>query len=223
VATQSFFEVAHDLLVDPDAKSAFGDDPQGFLTSRGLGDLSREDLHDAAGFVAESLPPPAAESLWIATSNEDAPGHPLAKLVELDPTVVEVPDLPGFTHLASHELLLEEDLMTTELPPRAEADVDEGESEAEETADDAHGLVGAEHDIDGHDEDESDMLSPVSETSSGAAYGVGYGVEDIDDVSPPTVHEGEMPVGFEMPALTDPVPHEEGHDGDPGLDLDLDF
>jgi hypothetical protein len=54
---------------------------------------------------------------------------------------------------------------------------------------------------------------------------VGYGGEDLDDVSPPVFHDGELPVGFEVDS---PLPHLDlGHDvlhGDVGDDLDgLDF
>jgi hypothetical protein len=38
----------------------------------------------------------------------------------------------------------------------------------------------------------------------GSAFGVGYGGEDIDDVSPPEMHLGEVPVGFEVDSL---IPH----------------
>jgi hypothetical protein len=50
---------------------------------------------------------------------------------------------------------------------------------------------------------------------------VGFGGEDLDDVSPPVFHDGGLPVGFEVDS---PVPHlEPGHDvlhGDVGDDLD---
>ena len=29
-------------------------------------------------------------------------------------------------------------------------------------------------------------------------FGVGYGGEDLDDVSPPVFHDGGLPVGFEV-------------------------
>jgi hypothetical protein len=230
VATQSFIEVAHDLLVDHDAKSAFADDPQGFLTSRGLGELSPEDLHDAVGFVAEALPVPVAAHLWSADSGEEAAGHPLARLAEVDPALVEVPDLGGPTFAPpAHDASLPEEDVTSELPPTAAGDAeaglddDDGDLDDEASADaDARQVL--DTDESGQDEEEeSDLLAPVTETSTGAAYGVGYTGDDVDDVSPPTVHEGETPMGFEMPALTDPVPHEDADHGDEGLDLDLDL
>jgi hypothetical protein len=61
--TQSFLDVARELIDSPEAKTTFADDPQAFLAAHGLVDLSAAELQEAIGYVAEALPAPVARQL----------------------------------------------------------------------------------------------------------------------------------------------------------------
>jgi hypothetical protein len=67
----------------------------------------------------------------------------------------------------------------------------------------------------GGDEEANEFLrEQQAGPDPGSGFGVGYSAEDIDDVSPPEMHLGEVPVGFEVDSL-------EPHFGS-GLDGGLD-
>ncbi|GLY44479.1 hypothetical protein Amsp01_105020 [Amycolatopsis sp. NBRC 101858] len=53
---QSLYEFTLNLLNDPSARTAFGDDPQGTLDGAGLGDISGADLHDILPLVLDFAP-----------------------------------------------------------------------------------------------------------------------------------------------------------------------
>ncbi|WP_103349888.1 IniB N-terminal domain-containing protein [Amycolatopsis sp. CA-128772] len=53
---QSLYEFTLNLLNNPSARSAFGDDPQGTLDGAGLGDISGADLHDILPLVLDFAP-----------------------------------------------------------------------------------------------------------------------------------------------------------------------
>ncbi len=67
----------------------------------------------------------------------------------------------------------------------------------------------------GGDEEAIEFLREQQDSLDlGNSFGVGYTGDDIDDISPPEMHLGEVPVGFEVDSL---VPHfGSGLDG--GLD-----
>jgi hypothetical protein len=67
----------------------------------------------------------------------------------------------------------------------------------------------------GGDEEANEFLrEQESALDPGSSFGVGYTGDDIDDVSPPEMHLGEVPVGFEVDSL---LPHL-GSSLDGGLD-----
>jgi hypothetical protein len=81
VTPTSFLDLARDLRTDATAKAAFAEDPDTFLAARGFAALSPEDLTDAVGFVADTLPAPVAAGL----AESDATGiEALTPLAELD-------------------------------------------------------------------------------------------------------------------------------------------
>ncbi|MET8846044.1 IniB N-terminal domain-containing protein [Amycolatopsis sp. NPDC004625] len=53
---QSLYEFTLNLLNDPSARGAFGNDPQGTLDGAGLGDVSGADLHDILPLVLDFAP-----------------------------------------------------------------------------------------------------------------------------------------------------------------------
>lgn len=63
------------------------------------------------------------------------------------------------------------------------------------------------------DETERDEALGAPEPSAvpDPGFGVGYSNDDLDDISAPAVHEGELPVGFELP-LDEAGLLESGHD-----------
>jgi hypothetical protein len=63
VTPTSFLDLARDLRTDATAKAVFAEDPETFLAARGFAALSPEDLTDAIGFVADTLPAPVAAGL----------------------------------------------------------------------------------------------------------------------------------------------------------------
>jgi hypothetical protein len=71
------------------------------------------------------------------------------------------------------------------------------------------------HGVPADDEEPSELFREQQDgTGTGSGFAVGHSGEDVDDVSPPEMHLGEVPVGFEVDSL---VPHlGSGLDG--GLD-----
>ena len=47
--------------------------------------------------------------------------------------------------------------------------------------------------------DDDESLAPLEAGVPDPGFGVGATFEDLDDVSPPEIHEGELPVGFDLP------------------------
>lgn len=62
-AVTSLLEFLRNLLVDEDERKAFNDNPESYLASHGLEDVSGEDVYDAVGLVGDTLPPRAASQL----------------------------------------------------------------------------------------------------------------------------------------------------------------
>jgi hypothetical protein len=86
----SLLDVTGGLLSDPAAKAAFEADPQGYIERHGLDDLTPTELHDALGFVADSLPAPLAAQLESIEATDQLDGvdaivHELGQVAELDP------------------------------------------------------------------------------------------------------------------------------------------
>ena len=156
---------------DVDAKAAFTENPDGFLAA-GFDGLSPQDLSDAVAFVAETLPTETARAL----TDPDADGDALARLAQVEPPPVDVPDdgpAAAFADAGLDEALDPED------DPGDEAeDDDEDDLDADPTRLDL-------------EPDDHTAFEPLRADEGDAGLGVGFGNEDVDDVSPPD--HGEPP------------------------------
>ena len=76
---QSILEIARELIESPEAKAAYGEDPDGFMAARGLDALSADELDDAVGLVAEAMPAPVARQL-VTPADPVADQLPLARV-----------------------------------------------------------------------------------------------------------------------------------------------
>jgi hypothetical protein len=172
MSAPSFLGMAQDLLLDADAKAAFEADPDGFLAARGFAGLSPADLADAVGFVADTLPPGPAEALTAP----DAGGDALARLAQIDPV-----DLAE----GAEEVDASEPMVLLETDPSGELDLSEGPEAlfddpiADPGADPTNGAETGRDD----DSGESDFGRSV-EAEADPGFGVGFSVEDADDVLP---------------------------------------
>jgi hypothetical protein len=87
VAEYSLLELASRLAADPGEKALYQTDPPGYLDSRGYGELSPDELHDALGHVADSVPPELAAVL--------DPSAGLDQLAEADLNELGIEELFG--------------------------------------------------------------------------------------------------------------------------------
>lgn len=160
MSAPTFLGMAQDLMLDPDAKAAFEADPDGFLVARGFDGLSPDDLADGVAFVAETLPPGAAQAL----SGPEGEGDALARLAQVD----------------AGEAAPEE-------PLDAEPDRDDEDDEDEEGEEiDLGGFAdGAADPTQLPDDPTHSGFEPFRDDEADSGLGVGYGNEDVDDVSPP--------------------------------------
>ena len=81
-------DVARELLTNEDAKSAFQEDPEGFLADRGLTDWEPGEVAEALGYVTEALPHADAAGLPTADAlldGESGGPEALGRLSELAP------------------------------------------------------------------------------------------------------------------------------------------
>jgi hypothetical protein len=168
----SFLDMAQDLMQDAEAKAAFDADPDGFLGARGFDGLSPDDLSEAVGFVAETLPADAAVTL----SDANGPADGLARLAELSPD-----DPESILVDAESPELLEQD-------PSGELDLPDGQEDAM-AAEHRHGDEPADVDPVAAGLGEPSQLGEegghglerLGEPEPG--FGVGYEPGDADDVT----------------------------------------
>jgi hypothetical protein len=201
VPAESLLEVAQGLLVDADAKAAYLADPDGFLAARGLEGLSAEDLADATGHVADTLPAEVAARL----GPEGSELATLDGIATLDPVALgpepEAPDEHGFATGA------------TEAEGGEGAATGAAEEEDEEADDDGEPTMSEQP---RHDEPDEDAIAAQDDAlAPDPGIGVGYRDDDVDDLAPPEVHDGHLPVGFEAPDAD----HDGQADHFEGLDL----
>jgi hypothetical protein len=189
----TFLDLAQDLIHDSDAKAAFDADPEAFLAARGFAGLSPEDLADAVGFVADTLPAQAAGQL--TTDDLADASDPLARLARLEPS-----DAAADEPVPS--VLLEGD-------PSGELDLPDGAEVS--FAARAPTASTPEPDAD----DDAEMLRRVEEPEAEPGFGVGFSAEDVDDASPPgsalaEAADHELDVDFEhthVPEMDLDAPH----------------
>ncbi len=74
----SLLDLTNQLIHDDSARSAFAEDPDGFLAGHGISDLSPVDVADGLGHVADALPP----HLAVQLSPADAYDGSAATLVD---------------------------------------------------------------------------------------------------------------------------------------------
>ena len=131
---QSFLEVARELIDSPAAKTDYAEDPDGFLTARGLEGFTAADLEGAVGFVAEAVPAPLARQLTAASPDAAPDPAALAQLAAVTAVEEEVREAePGTVELAAvidpgGELGVPDSVDLTTLTPVPEGE--EGEEEA---------------------------------------------------------------------------------------------
>jgi hypothetical protein len=180
----TFLDMAQELMQDAAAKAAFDADPTGFLAARGFDGLSPDDLTDAVGFVAETLPPETAQAL----ADADADGDALARLAQVEPVVDEpadpddATDLPGVDGFDDGDLLDRDD---------GTGEDDDGGEDDDEDEDDLGFATGAPDPTELPDEPDHAGFEPFRDDELGTGFGVGYENEDVDDASPPDA--GELP------------------------------
>lgn len=143
----SILDVARELIDSPETKTAYADDPDGFIAARGLDGLSNADLQEAVGFVADAMPAPVARQL-AAPPGPVTDSLPLARVAaatSMDVAVIEAE--PGTVDLMaladpSGQLDLPTDVGPADasvVPPEAETETEEEEAapaEAEALVDD---------------------------------------------------------------------------------------
>ena len=173
MSVQTFLGMAQDLMLDADVKAAFEADPDGFLAARGFDGLSPDDLTDAVGFVAETVPPETARVL----TDPDAGGDGLVRLAQVDPVAADDPDPgpgddPGFGQPG--------------LDDHAGDDADTDDEDEEDEEIDLGGSTDGADDPTQLPEDPTHSgFEPFRDDELDSGLGVGYGNEDVDDVSPP--------------------------------------
>lgn len=129
----SILDVARELIDSPEAKTAYADDPDGFIAARGLDGLSNTDLQEAVGLVADAMPAPVARQL-VAPPGPVADSLPLARVAaatSMDVAVIEAePGTVDVTALVdpSGQLDLPTDVGSADaavVPPDAEPQTEE--------------------------------------------------------------------------------------------------
>jgi hypothetical protein len=223
VAEYSLLELASRLAADPGEKAVYQNDPPGYLGSRGYGELSPTELHDALGHVADTVPPelaavidPSAGLDQLASADlaelgiselHGVPAEP-AELAELDPT----DDVDGFDDDPGDLDDLDDLEATTEagLDEGGDADVDDLPSSAAEAATPAAAAPGggSADDLDGLDDLDDGPASaevpfptqddPFAELDDGVTF-------DADD------HDDALQ-GFDQPDAEVPDDAPEGAD-----------
>jgi len=99
---QSFLEVARELIDSPAAKTDYAEDPDGFLTARGLEGFTAADLEVAVGFVAEAVPVRVARQLTADAPGAAPDSAALARLAASTEVEAEVREAePGTIELAA--------------------------------------------------------------------------------------------------------------------------
>lgn len=207
--TQSFLDVARELIDSPEAKAAYADDPDGFLVARGLEGLSPDELEAATGFVADALPAPQARQLGLSFSSEPNPGggrppssDALAQLASTSAVEEAVREAePGTVDLAAvldpgGELGVPDPVDVGAVVPRAVASDADAAGAGEDVQGTARADEGARDDVDDDVPDREDA--------------------DIeDDIQDIEVEEGHERLDADELALDDPLP--EADDLEPGL------
>ena len=175
---QSILEVVRELIDSPEAKSAYADDPSGFMAARGLDALTSAELEEAVGFVAETMPAPVARQLQLPP-DPAVDSLPLARVaaatvveaavIEAEPGTVDVTALVD----PSGQLDLVTDGVATPEGPAAHAapadreDVNVVEEEEVETdvdgAVDDDGGFGTGAPVDEEDATETELTPPMDE------------------------------------------------------------
>jgi hypothetical protein len=133
---QSFLELARELIDSPAAKADYAEDPDGFLTARGLEGLTAADLEVAVGFVADAVPVRVARQLTADAPGAAPDSAALARLAATTEVEAEVRQAePGTVELAAvidpaGELDLPEGVDLTTIAPAQEQEEQQEEEEA---------------------------------------------------------------------------------------------
>jgi hypothetical protein len=217
---QSFLEVARELIDSPEAKSAFAEDPDGFLAAHGLDELSTVEFEDAVGFVADVVPVPVARQ--VAEPSPDAAPEPAA-LARLAATSVAEDAAresePGTIDFAAvvdpgGELDVPQAVDLTALTPSAAADEPDGEANesavvAEEAVSDAPALG---DDVEDAEEPPLPDEDPADTDGDEAAETEPTPDPFVDPLEPEVADAGlgDVPIGDAVPAapVVEPPPED---------------
>jgi hypothetical protein len=196
-------DVMRGLILEPEAQADFAADPSGYMQRFGYDDVPEDDLREAVGLVADTLPPDVAHAVNTAAAAEpgddDAYGDGTVGLLgristaEVTESVVpELDELPpddaGPDETFDDDLAGDHDTTTFGEVTR---DFDE---DASETADE--GVADDDRVADEHDEaDDADAGAPGD-----AGQDVSYGDGGFDDGSL-DVGDGPEAFGHGSPAL----------------------
>jgi hypothetical protein len=112
----SILEAARGLVGDPEAKAAFAEDPEGFLTARGLDDFSGPELAEAMIHVADALPAdeaaqlPDADTLTSLGEGPDGPAAVFGEVAAVEPMAADGDEAAAGGEAGEVSALVEEDL-----------------------------------------------------------------------------------------------------------------
>jgi len=214
---QSILEVARELIESPEAKAAYGEDPDGFMAARGLDALTAAELGDAVGFVAEAMPAPVARQL-VTPTDSAADQLPLVRVAAA--TVMEAgvataePGTVDLTALVDPSGQL--DLPTDGIATASEVDaaaVTEDPKEEEEEEADANASVA-------RDVEEDSVATTTGPDDDTDESGFGTGAPDAPDETQDESDEtGQTDATDDSGELDDDAGTDEGAPSfDPGTD-----
>lgn len=151
-------DVMRGLILEPEAQADFAADPSGYMQRFGYEDVPEDDLREAAGLVADTLPPDVAHAVNTAAAAEPADGDTfgdgsvglLGRLSTVEVTESVVPELDDLPDAPPDEAAVDDAFtddhdattfgdVTRDFDEDADAagDADDGTDGADEVAADA--------------------------------------------------------------------------------------
>jgi hypothetical protein len=226
-------DVMRGLILEPEAQADFAADPSGYMQRFGYDDVPEDDMREAVGLVADTLPPDVAHAVNTAAAEpgDDGTVGLLGRISTAEVTESVVPELdePGFD--------LADDATTF---GQVTGDFDEGDDIAEEAEDtdvEEDRLDVPDDDVSFGDGGLDDSLDDATE-----AFGQGRASFDADDADELAIESGgslddpgfddgyavddDPAAAADVPLVDDTADYEEGpddydegpdgFDGDPG-------
>ena len=181
---QPLLGVLRGLILDGEEQASYNADPSGYMQRAGYDDISADDLGEAVGLVADTLPPDVAQAVTTAASSpdgtdvdDDGATGILDRLASIDADDVPPLDVPAPVELAPDE------------DPTADGWDD---------ADDATSFGDTDFEDDGFDDEGVDDIhvaaddeAPTDDDATGDSHDTG------DDMDADTLGEGYDPFAEE--------------------------